>query len=187
MRSIHSTRGNTKASLARVAATPDFGWSVRRADRCPGRFPLSGCRWRAMQSHGQHGGDALVRSEAGALRACRLPIQQRAMTGTGLQAMNRRVSGEDCSAAACNMPSAIRLFFRQSSGVRSSVRGVATRYSPIRQSGSHRTASSPPGGGVSVLVLFGFSAAVKADRIHSFCAAEDRHIPATSAPMWGST
>ncbi len=124
---------------------------MRRADRCPGRFPLSGCRWRAMQSHGQHGADALVRSEAGALRACRLPIQQRAMTGTGLQAMSRQISGEDCSAAAYNLPSVIRLFVRQPRGVRASVHDVATCCPPSDPTGIRRAISSPHLGGVSVI------------------------------------
>jgi len=156
MRSIHSTRGNTKASLARVAATPDFGRSVRRADRCPDRFPLSGCRWRAMQSHGQHGADALVRSEAGALRAYRLPIQQRAMTGTGLQAMSRQISGEDCSAAVYNLPSVIRLFVRQPRGVRASGHDAATCCPPSDPTGIRRAISSPHPGGVSVIAQIPF-------------------------------
>ena len=113
-----------------------------------------GCRWRATHSHGRQRAIACLWSEAGALRACRLPIQQDAMTGTGLQATKRRVSGEDCSAAACNLPSAIRLFFRQPRGVRSSVRDVATRCSLSGQSGSHRAASSSRRGGVGVLVHF---------------------------------
>jgi len=156
MRSIHSTRGNTKASLARVAATPDIGRSVRRADRCPDRFPLSGCRWRAMQSHGQHGADALVRSKAGALRACRLPIQQRAMTGTGLQAMSRQISGEDCSAAVYNLPSVIRLFVRQPRGVRASGHDAATCCPPSDPTGIRRAISSPHPGGVSVIAQICF-------------------------------
>jgi hypothetical protein len=90
----------------------------------------------AARSHGQRHVTACSPSAAGALRACRLPIQQRAMTGTGLQAINPQVSGEDGSAVACNAPSVIRVFVRQPRGVRSSVRDVAPRYSASRQTGS---------------------------------------------------
>jgi len=137
------------------ASPPALHAPLRRPidHRLTGTF---GCRWRATHSHGRQRAIACLWSEAGALRACRLPIQQDAMTGTGLQAMKRRVSGEDCSAAARNLPSAIRFFFRQPRGVRSSVRDVATRCSLSRHSGNHRAASSSRRGGVGVLVHFGF-------------------------------
>ena len=87
----------------------------------------SGCRWRAAHRQGQHRATAHPPREASALRACRLPIQQRATTGTGLQAVHRRVSGEDWSAVTCNGQSVARLFFRQPRGVQSSVRDAITR------------------------------------------------------------
>lgn len=59
------------------------------------RIEASGCQWRAPRSHGQQRATAYLWSEPGALRACRLPIPQRAMTGTGLRAMSQRVSGGD--------------------------------------------------------------------------------------------
>ena len=54
----------------------------------------------AARSHGQHCETAHPPSAAGALRACRLPIQQRAMTETGLQAVKPQMGGEDSIAGA---------------------------------------------------------------------------------------
>jgi hypothetical protein len=86
---------------------PFMWWPVER------RLPIiSGCRWRAARGHKpKHAqlrtatGDCTPSSAAGALRACRLPIEQRAMTGTGLQVFNKQMRRQDCSAAALNVPS----------------------------------------------------------------------------------
>ena len=109
-----------------------------------------GCRWRAAHSHGQHRATARRPSEAGALRACRLPIAQRAMTGTGLRAMSRQISGNDCSALACDIPLVMRLFFRQSCGVHASVHDAVMRCPSRGQTGIRRVNSSLHPGGVSV-------------------------------------
>ena len=52
--------------------------------------------------------DCTPLSEAGAFLAWRLPIQQRAMTGTGLRAFRERVRGQGSGANAINAPSVSR-------------------------------------------------------------------------------
>jgi len=67
---------------------------------------VGGC-WRTATTPGNTPTDRQAvpapHSEAGALLACRLPIQQRGMTGTGLQALHQRMRRQDFNVALLSL------------------------------------------------------------------------------------